>query len=359
MRVALAVFVAVASAACVTRPIDLGGGDGGTPPAGFTPTTIAVTTCASAPSTSAVQGDGFNGERPAACDAPRGATHAVASPADVAASLVGLWYDCTHHSFGIDFGQMGSAVELTNDGHYRGYGYDPDKNLLPLDALPGDPYFEAGHASTPASTGTFTVVDGSATYGAGTYELQLHPNDGGLFRGQVLVTDGPTQIHFLPVNADEQILTQALPWSPRRGVCSCVSTTETAAYETDPVALSSAIQGRWLWCGGDGPPAGNMGIEFAAGSTWYALSENATGTITRGNGNLDHGTFEIVPTSATPTGPRSGPEPLSILLHMATQTEIAQLLFLPSPRTLLFGTGTMSGPEGPIQNDYSVCFPMP
>jgi hypothetical protein len=56
------------------------------------------------------------------------------------------------------------------------------------------------------------------------------------------------------------------------------------------------------------------GIEFAAGSTWYALVEQDSGDV---------------------------------------------VLYFLNPRVLLFGIGTSSSGSGPVMNDYSICFPMP
>jgi hypothetical protein len=369
----LGVCFAATSAACVTHPLELvGSGDASAADAGalttHTPTSAVISTCPNASETPATLGMGFNDGTPAACDAPRGAVHAVSSPADVAALLVGLWYDCTVHSFGIDFGFAGRVfgVELTSDGRYLGYGGRDDATLVPLESLTAENHFDAGFTPTPSSMGTFTVVDGSATYGPGTYELQLHPANGGIFRGQVLVTDAPLQVHFLPPNAEEQVFVQPLPWSPRKGVCSCMNTTETASFEDDPVGLASAILGRWLWCAGLGGAVGNIGVEFAAGNTWYALNEDASGTVTRGNGDNDHGTFVIGP---TPPGFPLGPEPLSINLNGTTQGTSTQVLFFANPRVLFYAYGTGGpGGEGGVgpsaaaalwPNLYSTLLPMP
>jgi hypothetical protein len=365
MRVALGVSLVVVSAACAaTDPVDLGGDDAATPEAGAgAPSTMEIVTCTDS-STSATLGNGFNGERPAACDAPSGAASAVTSPDQMASLLVGLWDDCTHQSFGIDFGGAPTAVEFTSSGQYVGYGTDDNSTLVPLSSLPGASGSSSGSggaAVTPSSTGNFTVVDGSATYGPGTYELQLRPGNGGLFSGQVVVTDDPRQIQYFAQNATEQVFTSPLPWSVREGVCSCIDATETATFQDDPVGLANAILGQWMWCGGNGPPLGNIGIEFAAGSTWYGLDEDASGTVTRDESALGHGTFQIVPTDSL-NGPIMGPEPLTVTLSQATQFTFAQVLLFANPRVLLVGIGTTSAEGGPtegVTNVYSTCFPMP
>ncbi len=366
MRTVLGVFLAVTSTACVAPAIDLGDGDA-SPPEGVEAGTqvsalTTLATCTSAAERSATLGNGFSDEMPAACDAAQGPTQAVTSAADVASRIVGLWSDCAHQSFGINVGISDElAVQLTSDGHYVLYGGDFDiGTLVPLFA-PGNPEpDDGGPPVTASATGTFTVVDGSATYGAGTYELQLHPANGGLFKGQVLITTAPVQLLFFPTNGAEQVYTPPLPLSPRAGVCSCVNTTATPEFEDDAVGLANAIVGRWMWCASDAPPFGNIGIEFAAGNTWYELNEDQSGQVTRGTGILEHGTFSIKPTKST--GFQEGPEPLTVNLEQGSQQSIdTQLLYFANPRILLVATGTTgsAGQSSVLTNEYTTCFPMP
>jgi hypothetical protein len=363
MRITLGVFLAVTSVACVAGTVDLGGGDAAPPEVVEGGASVSarttLATCSSAAEMSATLGNGFNYETPAACTAAQGPAQPVTSAADVASLLVGLWYDCTHKSFGIDVDEEDhEAIQLTSDGHYVTYGGDSNWTLVPLPPVPDDPDVDAGGV-TLASTGTFTVVDGSATYGAGSYELQLHPANGGLFTGQVVVTTSPVQLHFFPTNGAEQVFTPPLPWSPRAGVCSCVNTTETPSFENDPVGLASAIVGRWLWCAGGSGPFGNIGIEFAAGGAWYELNEDQSGNVARGTGSLEHGTFTVGPTSA-PGSFGMGPEPLTVNLDQGSQSTSTQVLYFANPRVLkvAVATGT-TGAGAPLQNIYTTCFPMP
>jgi hypothetical protein len=362
MRLALGFIVTVTAASCAPHTVDLGGnadasgGVSGT----FAPTTMLIANCPDTASTSAVEGNGWNGERPAACDAPRGPAATASSPTDVASLVAGLWYDCTGQAFGIQVSQEGSrAIRLTSDGQYLAYGEDDDLTLQSLTpgAGLGSSSSSGGTAATPSATGTFTVVDGAATYGPGTYELQLHPSDGGLFKGQVLVTTGPTQLHFFPTNQAEQIFTPPLPWSVRKGVCSCVSTTETASFEEDAAGLANAIVGRWMSCSAL-PAFGNIGLEFAAGNAWYQLNEDASGNITRASGDNDHGTFQIVPTHSLPPG-EVGSEPLTIQLNHGSQYTPTQALYFGNPRLLLVGVGRSTNNQGGTATDYAICMPMP
>jgi hypothetical protein len=371
--------------ACHTQVVDLGGktdasADG---PGSAGSGTILIVTC-NGGSTDATLGAGYNSMRPAACIAPRGPTASVSSPADVVALLVGTWNECGHSAFGIDQGAPWNGVELTSDGHYYALGQAEDGSLVRFDSMRVFSGSSSGGSSgssggddsgIPANAdGTFTVVDGTATYGPGTYQLRLQPADGGLFVGQVVVTDGPRQIHYFPTNASEQVFAGALPWSPRKGVCSCVDTSGTVVDRNDPAGLTSALTGRWLWCGAQlngppgeavasGPPVGTaaMGIEFPGDGAWYALEEDASGTLVRGSGAFDHGTFQFVTTSSLGLSGSGapGPEPLVLELQMQSQFELDQVVVTSDPRSLFFSTGTTSsgGPGGTV-NNYAILFPM-
>lgn len=371
MRTVLGVFLVVTSTACIAGTTDLGGGDAAPPvavgPGAQVDEQTTVATCTNASEMSATLGNGFNDERPAACDAARGPGQAVTSAADVASRIVGLWYDCGHGAFGTNSGgAYETAVQLTNDGHYALYGLSSDGNhdttdtLVPLTPAPSDPEPDDGGSPVPgAAEGTFTVVDGSATYGAGTYELQLHPANGGLFKGQVVITTAPAQLLFFPTNGTEEVFTPPLPWSPRAGVCSCVNTTAAPSFEDDAVGLAKAIVGRWMWCAGGAPPVGNIGIEFATSNAWYELNEDQNGQVTRGTESGEHGTFSFVSTSST-KNPMAGPEPLTINLNGGSQGTQTQLLYFANPRMLLFAVGiSYNGAQPPvIANEYAT-FPMP
>jgi hypothetical protein len=360
VRIILGVLLAVTSTACVAGTTDLGGGDASPPESveasAFVSKQTTVATCTSPSEMSATLGNGFTYERPAACAAAQGPAQAVTSAADVASRIVGLWYDCGHQAFGTNVGGANiMAVQLTSDGHYALYDGDFDiGTLVPFGSAPD--LDDGGGASSTASGGTFTVVDGSATYGAGTYELQLHPETGGLFQGQVVITTSPAQLLFFPTNGTQEVYTPPLSLSPRAGVCSCVNTKATPAFEDDAVGLAKAIVGRWIWCAGDEAPVGNIGIEFATGNTWYELDEDQNGQVSRGTGDREHGTFSIGPTRSV-GNIVMGPEPLTINLQ-AIET---QLLYFANPRMLLFAVGTMSAgePSSPATNDYATCFPMP
>jgi hypothetical protein len=357
-------------------------------PSGAGSGTMSIVTC-NGGSTDATLGTGYNSMRSAACTAPRGATASVSSAADVAALLVGVWNECSHSAFGIDQGAPWNGVELTSDGHYYGLGQVEDGSLVRFESMGGFSGSSSGGSSGSSggddsgiptnADGTFTVVDGTATYGPGTYQLRLQPADGGLFVGQVVVTDGPRQIHYFPTNGSEQVFALALPWSPRKGVCTCVDTNGMVVDRNDPAGLTSALTGRWLWCGAQlngppgalvasGPPVGTaaMGIEFPGDGTWFALEEDSSGTLVRGSGAFDHGTFQFVTTSSLGLGGSGGPgpEPLTLELQMQSQSGLTQVVVTSDPRTLFFSTGTTSSQVPPgssnvtTVNVYSILFPM-
>jgi hypothetical protein len=366
MRAALGpVCMAVISTACAARVLALDGDDAGhgsqagtaTSGGGAAPSVTAqsIVTCANPDDMPATLGNGYSTLRPAACTAQRGATKTFGAVVDVMASLVGTWLDCSGGSFGLElYGAV--AMQFTSDGRYVADGAEGST----LESLSSIPVASSGGSSdntSSSSTGTYTVVDGSATYGAGTYELQLRPTSGGLYTGQVIFSDSPLQLVFLPPNQSEQVFTAPLPWSPRKGVCSCVNVDEKPVYQDDATGLTSAILGKWIWCGGSGEPMGdeNIGVEFAAGNTWYGLTEDANGNVTRSTADIDHGTFEFTPTEDDPAPTSS----LNIRLTFSSEYTDTSLLYFTNPRALLLGNGTSSiGFEAPM-TDYSVCFPMP
>jgi len=163
---------------------------------------------------------GFAAVTPTECDEGPGSAHPVASAADVASLLPGTWSGCDGPAFGIvpntggeQQGNMeASSVELTADGQYHLLGAGPDGSLVsfapPVDSDAGA---EGGAAPGSILDGKYAVVDGSATYGPGTFELQLRPATGGLFSGQVLVTDSPRQMQYLAPNVAPRTLSPSYP----------------------------------------------------------------------------------------------------------------------------------------------------
>jgi hypothetical protein len=290
--------------------------------------------------------------------------------------LVGTWFGCDHSLFGVQLhpAQLWDGVQLTSDGQYTALGQNSSFSLVPLEPTP-----DAGPPD-PSAVGTWTVADGSATYGPGTYELQIRPGGGGLYRGQVTVTDSPLQMHFSAVNANQITFAPPAPWSPRKGVCTCLNETGTKVSPDDPVGLQQAMAGRWLWCGTDNPPPGfllnggpypvgvAMGIEFD-GTTWNTIEEWANGELFSPIGA--GGTLKLVPASSLnsslpPTAAID--EPLALLLNRAPintgQFTVTQVVVTENPRALLLSGGSMGAGTGPDGGSlwtpfYTVMFPLP
>jgi len=341
---------------------------------------IAVATCVGEPpDASATLGVGFAALTPTECGESLGAAHPVASPGDVNALLPGTWSVCSGQVFGMPIGSA-KGVELTGDGQYHLLGTSPIDSLVSLDSIPSsDAGSDARAGSGLAVDGTYDVVDGSASYGPGTYELQLHPADGGLFQGQIVVTDAPRQLQYFAPNASPQTLSPSAPWSPRASVCSCIDTHAMKVSEEDSAGLVAAMTGRWLWCGTqpvasspifeapnpgiwlDGPV---LGVEFENDGTWYVLQEDASGALIRGTGPTDHGRFQIV--TALPAslgGGLLGPEPLSVQVQTsqpaspdADVVDYAQAIVTENPRVLLLTTVGVPAVRG---LSYSLFFPLP
>jgi hypothetical protein len=138
------------------------------------------------------------------------------------------------------------------------------------------------------------------------------------------------------------------------------------SFQDDAPSLTNAIVGKWLWC--DGPwgdiAGGNVGIEFAAGNTFYGLSEDLNGNITRGTGETSYGTYSFVPTPDA--GLSVGRQPLTLMLNPAMgQEPVMQVVYYAEPRALMFGfevAGFMTTYEGETvatQNIYGTLEPLP
>ncbi len=326
-------------------------------------------------SCSCSQPAGFAAITPTECETS-GAPHPVASAADVASLLPGTWSACDGPAFGIvpnAFGQrqgnmLASSVELTSDGQYHLLGAGPDGSLVSL-APPVDSDGGTDGGAGPGSTldGTYLVVDGSATYGPGTFELQLRPASGGHFSGQILVTDSPRQVQYLAPNVSPQTLSPSYPWTVRAGLCSCLDAKVTKVSESDPVGLAAAMAGRWIWCGNEPvyppalppppfsyPPLGPvMGLEFSNDAKWYVLGVDPGGTISRGAGAAAQGVFQIGTLSLPPAfGAFLRAEPLDVALVSMTSTYYGQVVVTQNPRAMLLTTF-------PATSSYSIFFPLP
>jgi len=339
------------------------------------PATVTVSACAEGPpDASATTGVGLTAVPPAECTAASGPAHAVASPADVSSLLVGDWLTCGGQVFGLPI-PSADGIELAMDGSYRVLGETADGSLVPLDSIAGS---DAGSGPSVPGTGTYDVVDGSATYGAGAYELRLHPLGGGIFIGQVAVSDAPRQLRYFAPNGSPQVYAHPAPWSPRAGVCSCASAGATQVAQNDAAALAASMVGRWVWCGNEPLPSPSpplppnvpvgtlfdgpgMGIEFTSDGSWYELDEDSTGMLSRGAGPSDHGTFQVL--GINPTNPAFvpfySPEPLTLQLQTTTYRLATKVVVTQGPRALLLNTIRQpDGKDGAVMQN-AVLFPLP
>ena len=269
-------------------------------------------------------GIGFNALRPGECSAARGPDHAVTSIADVSSLLVGSWTSCGESPFRVPQinGVPAQGIALSANGSYEALTQDAQGDL-------------ASFAQT--RTGTYEIVDGSATFGAGTYAIRLHPAEGGVSYGQVVVTDSPRQVHFFAPGMQDAPLAPSLPWAPFSPTCACVDATGTKVDPNDASALRAAMVGRWLRCDGVGSSTG-VGMEFLADGSWYSINEDAAGALSRGTGSLDHGTSHFVPTSSE--GVFVGPEPLAFEVANVHGSTISQAIVTTSPRALRLAVGS-------------------
>ncbi|HEX8790220.1 MAG TPA: hypothetical protein VF765_04660 [Polyangiaceae bacterium] len=320
----LVLTAGAALASCTAPVVDLGGGRGGGPGAdagggASCDAGIQQPTCAGESDAGGVpsDGSGYSSLIAPACLIGDGTQQTPSSAAQIAQELVGSWTDCqggckSNETFGLsNWLAMGDGsatgmgtptpigIEFTSDGHYSVLDRDPNTWLL----------------DRSAATGTFAVVDASATLGAGAYQVSFHPTAGNLFEPQILVFDSPRKIRFIMLGtANTEDLSPALPLTFRKGVCSSVALGPVHVY-TGLDDLEAQLEGRWIWCSGTfglfcGPV---VGMEFTAGGEWFALTEDASGNVARSSDPMQHGTYGEAdagfnPTSCTPSLALSGPD---------------------------------------------------
>jgi hypothetical protein len=254
-------------------------------------------------------------------------------------SVVGPWLDC-NGSFLVG-NQVASGIEFTADGRYNLLVQRDTFSLVRAGSDAGADADAAGVA------GTFALADGS-----GTVELDLYPVAGGMVKGQLAVEGVPLGQQLLvtlppgttfgTASADDAgaPFVHPIPWSARAGICSCQRAVARKVDPSDASALSAALTGRWLWCGGpeewpidsnspsDGIP---MGIEFPGDATWFLLVSDAAGNLKRSGADSDRGAIEWV---QTPTEP-----PLNLIL-VPVSNEVApatfQVIVTEQPRAVLW-----------------------
>jgi hypothetical protein len=230
-------------------------------------------------------GAGYLANLPGACVEAVGAQQTFATTDEVTASLVGAWTTCAARGdpFVKTLDPNSIGVEFGSDGHFT---------LLVEAAGPSasDTFLVPGTGAI--DSGTFAVVDASATLGAGTYQLRLSASDGGVYTTQVVVLDAGTgpRLRLFEPTADDYA--RAPTANYQAGVCGApFGPIVTPSSEED---LLSRLQGRWARCpilgstanSSDGSIVGTSpgvieGLEFAGNGTWYLLVEDVAGHLVR------------------------------------------------------------------------------
>jgi hypothetical protein len=310
-------------------------------------------------------GAGFAAGTPMECTLAPGTPHSVTSTNDVVSLLVGEWVSCGTLILPDNVG-----IQFTADGRFTQLTESDDHSLVPVGS-PGVPMATAGSAGISGSTagdpaisagGTFSVVDGSSTYGPGTFELQLNPDSGGVFEGQITFTDSPRSFVFLYPDSRGDAYVPPDPWTPRANVCAACDSPPggTAIDQNDPAALSADVVGRWLWCAGadfGGGQGGVMGVEFSGDGAWYWLVEALDGTLSRDTAPSGSGTFTFTQ-EMQPNQTYVDPGPYNLEFHtqegdaFATQAVVTQ-----NPLTLWYGIGISV--TGASTWEYAYLSPLP
>jgi hypothetical protein len=334
------------------------------------PPTIAITTCGGAADGAATFGTGLTAFAPTQCDAPIAPAVAGLSVADTAARLVGSWRTCGAPGEVLGMAVPGAvAIQFASDASFVVLGAASDESLVSVDSM-GAPETSTSDGASASGSGTYAVVDGSMTYGAGAVELQLHPASGGIFQGQIILSESQ-QLQFFEPNQSALLFAQVPTIDARAGVCSCVDTTATKVGEYDPSALLGAMVGRWVWCGEQprefelvptpAPPVNGLyegpsapGIEFTADGALYNLTEDENGVLARGIGPEDQGFFRITSSAVAAYLPWLGPEPLTEVLQTGQTAVFTNIIVTENPRMLLVAT---TGPDG--SGTYSQFSPLP
>jgi hypothetical protein len=306
-------------------------------------------------------GSGFNAVAPLACNNQDGGAYgppeSFASAAAVTSAIVGTWFDCggAGGSTGTSItsvltgsGSANLALQLTSGGQFtvlEGHGIDNGDPSTPANwtMLPGAELGDGGQGGPV--TGTYQVADASATLGPGTYQITLQASAGGSYVAQVLVLSGsPNMLRFVfSTGPSVEDFSPALPLTFRAGVCDNGPFGPDYVLPTD-AEITSRITGSWFWCDGIAPGApvfDVIGITFPGDGTWWNLTEDSTGTISRITDGADHGALTVSgglidpqPASSTASGaeaalggqpafaacstkmaiigPSSGPQPVSI-----------------------------------------------
>jgi hypothetical protein len=294
-------------AACSGPKVDLGGqqlangGSDNDASAEDAPTSTACTSlvdvAACADPGRCSDGSGYLFDLPTlSCSTVAGPPRSFTSTTEVAKAMVGVWHTCASNSEASDFfGGYASGIEFTDDGHFfllTGDDSVPQDATLvrEIDAPP--PLFPSG---PPSDTGTYAVVDASATLGPGMYQSRLTASSGGTDIKQVIVFDSPPRLRFFSPGASDYV--RALTKEYQANVCGPGLGPRYTPSSSDD--LLTHMQGRWARCSNSlsngllAPiTAQGQGVEFPGNGTWYTLVEDDTGKLVRATDAKSSGTIQ-------------------------------------------------------------------
>jgi hypothetical protein len=215
----------------------------------------------------------------------------------VAQAIVGTWYDCSWgndpsdpilRALGYDQDDQGGGLALTNDGYYAVLKNGP--GVEPAVSTPNSGAFQS-----MSLTGTYQVVDASATLGAGSYQISFQDSLGNVHLARVEMLGSPTKMRLIsgtPSIAEE--FAPALPLTFRAGICNYAQFGPQLAPFARAAETLEGITGTWIWCAGPRPALNDnvapiVGVEFPGDGTFHDLVEDGAGSVERGSGSNDFG----------------------------------------------------------------------
>src|SRR5262249_43184066 len=155
--------------------------------------------------------------------------------------------------------------------HFQTLSRDP--NGFIVDAS-GGPDFDGG--GTYQTSGTFDVIDTSATAGPNTFALPVGESSGGVYLHQIIGHSSP--MPFALGDPGDRF-GRPIDLRVRRGVCGPAFGQKHSFTSIEDVA--SFMTGRWLNCDNLGG-FGGVGLEVLGDGTYYSLVEDDAGHVLRG-----------------------------------------------------------------------------
>ena len=130
--------------------------------------------------------------------------HAFGSTSDVADALTGSWRACTFGGFAVSGSFLNAidpaigidGVEFTGDGRFFLLTTDNPKHAA---SMPYTYSLERGSSAAEAS-GTFEVIDASASLGPGTLQVRMTAANGSVLIEQVVLYDLPAKLRVVAQN---------------------------------------------------------------------------------------------------------------------------------------------------------------